>query len=193
MERKRVVIESPLKGDFLTNRRYATWCCRHMHEAGYSPLASHLVAPWFMDDRDAEDRAAGFDMPWFWLPDVPHAFFTDFGMSPGMDAALHRCRAEFIPTIEEARLPPEHLKRFLKGEWPPHTPGFGPDEAAPPGWCDPDHQNFDRARFEQALVEQEEYERTLTSEEEAQTTVDLIENLRKILNLPPKSAPPSSR
>lgn len=222
MERKRVIVESPLSGDFLTNRRYATWCCRYLHESGYSPLASHLVAPWFMDDRDAEDRSAGIDMPWFWLPDVSHHFFTDFGMSSGMLGALRRCRERGIPTLEDATLPRKYLKSFLDGLWPPHTPGFGPDQAEPraedfdlqaggaglsvaeavekygpvalpPGWCDPDHPNFDAALYERALAEQEAYDKTLSPQEEAQRTAELIEALREVLKLPPKSAPPESR
>lgn len=210
MERKRVIVESPLSGDFVTNRRYATWCCRHLHEGGYSPLASHLVAPWFMDDRDAEDRAAGIDMPWFWLPDVPHHFFIDFGMSNGMVSALHRCRALAIPTLENVTLPPAHLKSFLEGRWPPHTPGFGSaeDEPAddlaglerfaplrglPRGWCDPEHANYDPIMYTQALADQEAYDKSLSPAAEAQTTADLIESLREVLKLPPKSKPPESR
>lgn len=213
MERQRIIIESPLSGDFLNNRRYATWCCRHMHEAGYSPLASHLVAPWFMDDRDAEDRAAGIDMPWFWLPGVPHIFFVDFGMSSGMLAAESRCRFLGIPTFDEARLPPGHLKSFLDGLWPPHTPGFGPDQDEAEdfdlqaggrgmsvaevvkryGWCNPDHPDFDEGAFKRALAEQDAYDESLSPEEEKHRTAELIESLREVLKLPPKSIPPESR
>jgi hypothetical protein len=181
MERPRVVIESPLSGDFLKNRRYATWCCRYMHEAGFSPLASHLVAPWFMDDRDAVDRAAGIDMPWFWLPDVPHHFFTDFGMSSGMVAALDRCRGLGISTLEEATLPPHYLQLFLDGEWPAHTPGFGPDAGLVRGWCDPDNENYDAALVEQADREADEWERALSPDEGTTRTVDMLESLREVL------------
>lgn len=216
MERQRIIIESPLSGDFITNRRYATWCCRYMHEAGYSPLASHLVAPWFMDDRDAEDRAAGIEMPWFWLPDVPHHFFIDFGMSSGMVAALQRCRAFGIPTLEDISLPARYLQSFQNGKWPPHTPGFGPEQEEdfdiqagglglslaeaverygehvelPRGWCDPEHPSFDPAAFERALLEQEAYDRSLSPEVEARRTAELIESLQEV---PPKRVPPESR
>jgi hypothetical protein len=210
MKRQRIIIESPLSGDFLNNRRYATWCCREMHEAGYSPLASHLVAPWFMDDRDAEDRAAGIDMPWFWLPDVPHIFFIDFGISLGMVSALQRCRVLGIPTMENFNLSARYLRGFLDGKWPPHTPGFGPEQAEtdddfrglerlgplrglPPGWCDPENGNYDPVMFEQALTEQEAYDESLSSSDETQKTAELLESAGEVLKLPPRSGPPESR
>jgi hypothetical protein len=126
MERTRVIIESPLKGDFATNRLYATWCCRHVHECGYSPLASHLVAPWFLDDRVEEERLAGITMPWFWQVDIPHFFFTDLGESGGMLASKQHCLELGIRIVEGNQLPPPYLLLFKKGEAPPHTPGFGP-------------------------------------------------------------------
>lgn len=126
MERSRIIIESPLKGDFATNRLYATWCCRHMHECGYSPLASHLVAPWFLDDRVDDERQAGITMPWFWQPDVPHYFFIDLGESGGMLAGKEHCLELGIRIVEDNKLPMQYWQRFEGGEPPPHTPGFGP-------------------------------------------------------------------
>jgi hypothetical protein len=124
MERQRVVLESPLKGNFAVNRLYATWCCRHLHELGYSPLASHRLAPWFLDDRREDERAAGMSMPWFWDPEVPHFFFIELGLSSGMIAAKGRCLELQIPISEGHQLPPEYWEAFQKGEQPPHTPGF---------------------------------------------------------------------
>lgn len=134
MEHQRIVIESPLKGNFARNRLYATWCCRHMHECGFSPIASHLVAPWFMDDRVEEERAAGIFMSWFWLPEVPHYFFIDLGMSGGMQAGTERCLELGIAIHALNRLPPAYMLSFERGEAPPHTPGFeivGPPRPAP--------------------------------------------------------------
>lgn len=130
MERQPIVIESPLKGDFALNRRYATWCCRHMHECGHSPIASHLLAPWFMDDRVEEDRLAGVEMPWVWQPGVPHYFFIDLGVSGGMALATARCMELGIPIFEHNHLPPRHWQSFRSGEWPPHTPGYGEGKGA---------------------------------------------------------------
>jgi hypothetical protein len=124
MNQQKVVVESPLKGDFATNRLYATWCCRHLHESGFAPIASHLLDPWFLDDREEADRAAGISMPWFWLPDAPHFFFVDLGLSSGMVAARLRCTELGIPISEDCRLPALLWEAFRRGEQPPHTPGF---------------------------------------------------------------------
>lgn len=125
---KRIVIESPLKPSeqwsFSDHRRYALWCCRHMYECGYGAIASHLIFPFFLDDRVDVERAAGINMPWVWLPDVPHYFFEDLGVSSGMQFGRQRCLDLGIEIHEGNRLPPRHLLAFCAGHMPPHTPGF---------------------------------------------------------------------
>ncbi len=125
---QRIVIESPLKPSenwsFLAHRRYALWCCRHMYECGYAPIASHLIFPAYLDDRVDAERLAGIDMPWVWLPDVPHYFFVDLGISTGMTLARQRCVELGIEVHDDNRLPPRHLLAFSNDERPPHTPGF---------------------------------------------------------------------
>jgi len=95
-----------------------------MYECGYAPIASHLIFPSYLDDRVDEERRAGIDMPWVWLPDVPHYFFTDLGVSTGMNLGLERCRELGIEVSEGNRLPPRHWQAFLDEGSPPHTPGF---------------------------------------------------------------------
>jgi len=125
---KRIVIESPLKPSgqwtFNDHRRYALWCCRHMYESGYGAIASHLIFPFYLDDRVDVERAAGIDMPWVWQPDVPHYFFEDLGVSQGMTLGRQRCVDFGIEIHEGNRLPPGHWAAFLDGQAPPHTPGF---------------------------------------------------------------------
>lgn len=123
----RIVIESPLSGDFRKNYRFLLWCCRaawltdRVHAVG-----SHMLNPWFMDDTDAAEREAGIANPWVWQPDVPHWFFTDLGTSRGMGLAHMRCNKERIAvryeTLEDYA--PECWAAFQRGEWPSHTPGF---------------------------------------------------------------------
>lgn len=125
---KRIVIESPLKPSelwtFGAHRRYALWCCRHMYECGFAPIASHLIFPSFLDDRVEEERSAGINMPWVWQLDVPHYFFVDLGVSSGMALGKQRCLDLGIGVVDDNRLPPRLWAAFVAEEAPPHTPGF---------------------------------------------------------------------
>jgi len=123
----RVVIESPLAGDFRENYRYLLWCCRAVWlRWGMHAIGSHLLNPWFMDDTVAEERAAGIDNPWVWSADVPHMFFTDLGTSRGMSLAKARCERDGIAHeiwgLDE--VDEECFAAYVRGEWPPHTHGF---------------------------------------------------------------------
>ncbi len=131
----KVVIESPLRGktkaETRENLRFLLWCCRSVYLAGYRPIASHLVCPWFMDDHNENERADGIDWPWMWEPGVAHWSFTDLtATSPGMQSARNRC---FVLGMlnREMRLEtfnPDCWAAYQRGEWPPHTEGFGFDE-----------------------------------------------------------------
>jgi hypothetical protein len=123
---QKIVVESPLSGDFKKNFRFLLWCMRAVWlEEHKHALASHLINPWFMDDTEPEERQAGMSNPWAWDPSVPHMFFTDLGISFGMAEANRRC-GENIPvcftTLQTYSL--TCFSAFERGEWPPHTPGF---------------------------------------------------------------------
>jgi hypothetical protein len=122
MSRRRVV-ESPLAGDFVENFRYLLWCCRQEFLEGNKPVASHLICPWFMNDLNPEERALGIDWPWMWQQGVAHVFYTDRGFSSGMQKSLARCRERLIPSSPRT-LYGACRDGWLRGEWPPHTPGF---------------------------------------------------------------------
>lgn len=127
VDTRKVVIESPLSGDFRNNFRFLLWCCRAVWlEEGKHAIASHMLNPWFMDDTDPEERKAGIANPWVWDPDVTHMFFTDLGMSRGMVEACNRCGELCILCISTTLrvYRPSCFEAFERGEWPPHTPGF---------------------------------------------------------------------
>lgn len=126
MTRERVVVESPLAGDVARNMRYAAWCCRVLVDDGKSPLASHFLCPWFLDDAVPTERTIGIDCPWVWQPDVEHVFFIDHGVSRGMIAAMSRCTTEGIPLNFTKLITdyPGAWDEFNRGAWPPHTKGF---------------------------------------------------------------------
>jgi hypothetical protein len=123
--RQRIVVESPLLGDSKENLRYLLWCCRAAYLAGYAPIASHLVCPWFMNDQDAKERADGFDCPWMWTGSR-HLFFVDLGMSDGMSKAKERCKADGLKYdfIGLAAISPNCWAAYQRGGWPPATEGF---------------------------------------------------------------------
>ena len=124
---KRVVIESPLAGDTVRNLRFLLWCCRAVwRKTGHHAIGSHLLSPWFMDDADQDERAAGIANPWVWDRNVPHWFFLDLGVSGGMRAAEKRCDESGVPNTKAwlQHFDPEAFDAFCRGEWPPHTRGF---------------------------------------------------------------------
>jgi len=106
-----------------------------------------------------------------------------------MQQARGRCISLGIPVIEGYRLPRKYFRMHRDGYWPPHTPGFGPDVSVRPrGWCNPDSPNFDAQTVENALAEQEEYDRAISPEAENQATEALLlrteallQDLRKVL------------
>ena len=135
----KLVIESPLSAPnvegFLRNYRYLLWCCRALWLYGrHHAIASHMLNPWYMDDANAEERAAGIDNAWVWDPTVTHVFFEDLGVSGGMRAARQRCMRELVPytSVLLANYSPECWAAFQRGEWPPHTLGF---QLQNPGKC----------------------------------------------------------
>lgn len=50
--KRRVVIESPLKGDYERNTAYARLALRDSLKRGEIPFASHLLYPQTLDDTD---------------------------------------------------------------------------------------------------------------------------------------------
>lgn len=128
---KMIVVESPLAGDTERNKRFAAWCCRAVWEVErVVAIASHLICPQYLDDRVPEERAAGMALKVCWIGDT-HWLFVDLGQSEGMDGAGEHCYVEGIPITGGIRLRDYHppsWEAFLRGEWPPCTPGFGPSE-----------------------------------------------------------------
>jgi hypothetical protein len=56
---RRVYICSPLRGNVERNMRNARDYCRFAYDAGFVPIAPHLYFPQFLDEDDADERAAG--------------------------------------------------------------------------------------------------------------------------------------
>jgi hypothetical protein len=86
-----VIIESPYAGDLPRNQEYLRRALLHSWEAGECPFASHAIFPLFLDDTLDSERAAGIELGYrFWPFADCIAFYVDYGMSPGMQAAFNK-------------------------------------------------------------------------------------------------------
>lgn len=85
------IMESPFAGDVERNVRYAKLCIRDCLQRGEAPIASHLLftQPGILDDQNPDERALGImaGLSWYRVAERA-AFYTDFGWSSGMKAAL---------------------------------------------------------------------------------------------------------
>ncbi len=108
----RVIIESPLAGNFVRNIRYARLCMFDCLERGEAPYASHLLYPQVYNDRHPGQREAGIaaGLAWSAVAEVA-AIYLDLGLSDGMKRGIERHRQNGL-FISERRLP-ERLMRDL--------------------------------------------------------------------------------
>lgn len=100
---KRVLIESPLKGDYEANREYARRCMRDSLKRGEAPLASHLLydQTGILDDRFDSDRRRGMQAGFTWgaMAELV-AVYIDLGISDGMlEDESAECYETHKPTL----------------------------------------------------------------------------------------------
>lgn len=120
---KRVVIESPLAGDFVRNLRYARLCSLDCIRRKEAPYASHLLLTQFLDDAIPEERKVGMEAGFAWaavgsLVAVYEDLGISIGMQMGIDNAVRRGQL-----IEYRRLPPDLLALIDQGA-PTKTAGI---------------------------------------------------------------------
>lgn len=120
---KRVVIESPLSGDFAKNIRYARLCGLDCIRRGEAPYASHLLMTQFLDDALPEERKVGMEAGFAWgAVGEKVVVYQDFGISGGMkmgiDNAVNRGQ-----DIEYRNLPADLMARIDQGA-PTKTEGI---------------------------------------------------------------------
>jgi hypothetical protein len=73
--RRRVVIESPYKGDIDANIEFAKKACRFAVDRGYSPFAMHLLFPQFLNDNDPRERELGIGCGLAWSAAADEVWF----------------------------------------------------------------------------------------------------------------------
>jgi hypothetical protein len=121
---KRVVIESPYKGDGWTyirrNVRYLRACMRDCLLRGEAPFASHglYTQPGVLCDRKPDERKLGIEMGFGWrsAADLTVVYY-DFGVSEGMRQGIQHSHDVGVP-VEYRSLPGwlprnQKLRRFF--------------------------------------------------------------------------------
>lgn len=112
---RRVVIESPLAGDWSRNIRFAQYAMLDSFLRGEAPFASHLLYPQCLDDTEPEQRLLGMSAGFAWGAGAELcAVYDQLGTSPGMRAGIERAQALNIP-VEFRALNQELKKRFDRG------------------------------------------------------------------------------
>lgn len=94
---KRVIVESPYKGDIPTNVAYAREALRDSLMRGEAPLASHLLytQEGVLRDEIPEERALGIEagLSWGGVAELT-AVYADLGITPGMVTGMERAVRE---------------------------------------------------------------------------------------------------
>lgn len=101
---RKVIVESPYRGDVIKNIEYARKCVRHCLIKGETPIASHLLYTQVLNDNIPAERELGISAGLDWL-EVADAqiFYLDYGMSEGMMSARDIGMAHNV-TIEYRRI-----------------------------------------------------------------------------------------
>lgn len=89
----RVIIESPYAGNIDRNIEYARKCIKDSLLRGEAPIASHLLytQEGILDDSNLQERMLGINSGLEWLKVADkHVFYTDYGISQGMEYAMKK-------------------------------------------------------------------------------------------------------
>jgi hypothetical protein len=103
---KRVVIESPFKGDTKKNISYARACMHHSILKGEAPFASHLLytQEGVLDDKFPLERLLGITAGFVWGEKADLvAVYIDLGITDGMSLGIHEAKERGTP-VEHRRL-----------------------------------------------------------------------------------------
>lgn len=110
---KLCVLETPYAGDVKENVEYAQKCMHDMLLRHEAPYASHLLytQPNVLDDLIPEERELGIYAGFAFkhMEGVHTVFYTDRGMSNGMNLALEYCK-EHGMSYEFKELQPQHTE-----------------------------------------------------------------------------------
>ena len=105
---RRVIVESPWRGDVARNRRYAIAAIKDCLRRYEAPFASHVLYTEALDDSVPLQRELGMECGEFW-GSVAHmvAVYIDLGISEGMQRGIDLARRR-NQTIEFRTIPGWH-------------------------------------------------------------------------------------
>lgn len=90
---KKVLIESPFKGDRKRNLKYAFECFKDSFKRNEAPYASHLLYTQMLDDDIQEERDLGIKMGLEWGKCADKTVvYTDHGISSGMEYGIKEAK-----------------------------------------------------------------------------------------------------
>ena len=116
--RRAVVIESPFKDEPMA-LHYLGECVKDSIARNEAPIASHGFYTRWLDDADPNQRTQGIDCQLALIRATKTAiFYTDLGISKGMQEALQYCNRHSIP-IEFRELGADWRKNIPVGKTTP--------------------------------------------------------------------------
>lgn len=83
---------SPYAGDIETNVAAARRYCRHAVDAGYIPIAPHLLFPQFLNDADPNERQLGLFFGNALMSKCSEVWVFGKTISAGMQAEINRAK-----------------------------------------------------------------------------------------------------
>lgn len=106
---KKVIIESPYRGDVQRNMAYLKLAMLDSINRGEAPSASHKLYTDILNDEDEAQRQLGLNLGFAWLQAADLvAFYTDYGLSSGMLACLEDLRTfRFRVPYEMRKISPD--------------------------------------------------------------------------------------
>ena len=92
-----VYICSPLSGDVEANQEAARRYCRYAVDAGYVPIAPHLLFPQFMDDNNKKERNLAMFMDIVLLTKCAELWVFGETISNGMSIEIEKAKRKSKP------------------------------------------------------------------------------------------------
>jgi len=96
-----VVIETPLRGDYVKNQKYARLAMLDSLLRGESPFLGHLLYTQVLKDGDSDQRERGIHAHFDWITKADYlAIYIDLGISEGMKRGMAIAAGLGLPIVD---------------------------------------------------------------------------------------------